>query len=60
MPNPHYNTGNASPYSTGLPGASLTSTSVDPQTKSSQLLWDEVSALLDMHTILGLVLMCVS
>lgn len=32
---------NASPYSTGLPGASLTSTSVDPQTQSSQLLWDE-------------------
>ncbi|EKM61222.1 uncharacterized protein PHACADRAFT_247695 [Phanerochaete carnosa HHB-10118-sp] len=32
---------NASPYSTGLPGASLTSTSVDPQTRSSQLLWDE-------------------
>lgn len=34
--------GNASPYSTGLPGASLTSTSVDPQIQSSQLLWDEV------------------
>ncbi|GJE85737.1 cyclophilin-like protein [Phanerochaete sordida] len=32
---------NASPYSTGLPGASLTSTSVDPQTQTSQLLWDE-------------------
>ncbi|TFK77208.1 cyclophilin-like protein [Pluteus cervinus] len=32
---------NASPYSTGLPGASLTSTSVDPQTTSSKLLWDE-------------------
>ncbi|KAF8647909.1 hypothetical protein AX16_006441 [Volvariella volvacea WC 439] len=32
---------NISPYSSGLPGASLTSTSVDPQTASSQLLWDE-------------------
>ncbi|KAM6498398.1 Cyclophilin-like domain containing protein [Amanita muscaria] len=32
---------NVSPYSTGLPGASLTSTSIDPQTKSSKLLWDE-------------------
>lgn len=35
--------GNISPYSSGLPGASLTSTSVDPQTQSAQLLWDEVS-----------------
>jgi peptidyl-prolyl cis-trans isomerase-like protein 2 len=26
-----------------MPGASLTSTSVDPQTASSKLLWDEVS-----------------
>ena len=34
--------GNVSPYSTGLPGASLTSTSVDPQISSSKLLWDEV------------------
>lgn len=34
--------GNVSPYSSGAPGASLTSTSVDPQTQSSQLLWDEV------------------
>lgn len=33
--------GNISPYSTGAPGASLTSTSVDPQTQSSKLLWDE-------------------
>lgn len=33
--------GNVSPYSTGAPGASLTSTSVDPQTQSSKLLWDE-------------------
>ncbi|KAJ2919248.1 hypothetical protein MD484_g1125, partial [Candolleomyces efflorescens] len=34
--------GNISPYSTGLPGASLTSTSVDPNTQgNSQLLWDE-------------------
>ncbi|THG99891.1 hypothetical protein EW026_g2537 [Hermanssonia centrifuga] len=32
---------NVSPYSTGLPGASLTSTSVDPLTQSSQLVWDE-------------------
>lgn len=34
-------TGNASPYSSGMPGASLTSTSVDPQTSASTLLWDE-------------------
>ncbi|KAF8898859.1 cyclophilin-like domain-containing protein [Infundibulicybe gibba] len=32
---------NVSPYSNGLPGASLTSTSVDPQTESSKLVWDE-------------------
>ncbi|KAH7928514.1 cyclophilin-like protein [Leucogyrophana mollusca] len=32
---------NVSPYSSGAPGASLTSTSVDPQVKSAQLLWDE-------------------
>ncbi|KAJ7125695.1 cyclophilin-like domain-containing protein [Mycena crocata] len=33
---------NVSPYSSGLPGASLTSTSVDPsQTVSSKLVWDE-------------------
>ncbi|OJA16217.1 hypothetical protein AZE42_00102 [Rhizopogon vesiculosus] len=32
---------NISPYSSGAPGASLTSTSVDPQTQNSQLLWDE-------------------
>ncbi|KAF9462124.1 peptidylprolyl isomerase-like protein 2 [Collybia nuda] len=33
---------NVSPYSSGMPGASLTSTSVDPQTtSSSKLLWDE-------------------
>ncbi|KAH0590867.1 Peptidyl-prolyl cis-trans isomerase-like 2 [Termitomyces sp. J132] len=32
---------NISPYSSGLPGASLTSTSVDPSTASSKLLWDE-------------------
>ncbi|TBU34614.1 cyclophilin-like protein [Dichomitus squalens] len=38
---------NASPYSTGLPGASLTSTSVDPQTQSSQLLWDEEELMFD-------------
>lgn len=35
-------TGNASPYSTGLPGASLTSTSVDPHTATSTALFDEV------------------
>ncbi|KAH9846806.1 cyclophilin-like protein [Lenzites betulinus] len=38
---------NASPYSTGLPGASLTSTSVDPQIQSSQLLWDEEELMFD-------------
>ncbi|KAG6818032.1 hypothetical protein H0H87_009187 [Tephrocybe sp. NHM501043] len=33
---------NVSPYSSGLPGASLTSTSVDPSTTgSAKLLWDE-------------------
>ncbi|KAJ7492732.1 cyclophilin-like domain-containing protein [Mycena latifolia] len=33
---------NVSPYSSGLPGASLTSTSVDPQSAgSSKLVWDE-------------------
>ncbi|KIJ68568.1 hypothetical protein HYDPIDRAFT_82284 [Hydnomerulius pinastri MD-312] len=32
---------NISPYSSGAPGASLTSTSVDPQSQSSKLLWDE-------------------
>ncbi|TFY77216.1 hypothetical protein EWM64_g6796 [Hericium alpestre] len=32
---------NVSPYSSGLPGASLTSTSIDPQTQSSKLVWDE-------------------
>ncbi|TFY71440.1 hypothetical protein EVG20_g1564 [Dentipellis fragilis] len=32
---------NVSPYSSGLPGASLTSTSVDPQTGSAKLVWDE-------------------
>jgi peptidyl-prolyl cis-trans isomerase-like protein 2 len=34
--------GNISPYSSGAPGASLTSTSVDPQTATSRLIWDEV------------------
>ena len=38
--------GNISPYSTGLPGASLTSTSVDPQLSSSKLVWDEVWVLI--------------
>lgn len=33
--------GNVSPYSSGLPGASLTSTSVDPTTQTSRLVWDE-------------------
>ncbi|KAK0233006.1 cyclophilin-like domain-containing protein [Armillaria fumosa] len=32
---------NISPYSSGLPGASLTSTSVDPQTGPTNLVWDE-------------------
>ncbi|KAK2461673.1 hypothetical protein APHAL10511_006136 [Amanita phalloides] len=32
---------NISPYSTGLPGAALTSTSIDPHTATSKLLWDE-------------------
>ncbi|KAI0348395.1 cyclophilin-like protein [Trametopsis cervina] len=32
---------NISPYSSGLPGASLTSTSVDPTAAGTQLLWDE-------------------
>lgn len=34
-------TGNVSPYSSGLPGASLTSTSVDPTLQTSRLVWDE-------------------
>ncbi|OSX67366.1 hypothetical protein POSPLADRAFT_1130482 [Postia placenta MAD-698-R-SB12] len=38
---------NISPYSTGLPGASLTSTSIDPQTKTSQLVWDEEELMFD-------------
>ncbi|GJJ08795.1 hypothetical protein Clacol_003014 [Clathrus columnatus] len=38
---------NASPYSTGLPGASLTSTSVDPHTASSTALWDEEELMFD-------------
>ena len=37
----HVLKGNVSPYSSGLPGASLTSTSVDPTTRTSRLLWDE-------------------
>jgi hypothetical protein len=36
--------GNISPYSSGAPGASLTSTSVDPQTATARLVWDEVCA----------------
>ncbi|KIM75366.1 hypothetical protein PILCRDRAFT_827277 [Piloderma croceum F 1598] len=32
---------NVSPYSTGMPGASLTSTSIDPQLSTSKLVWDE-------------------
>jgi len=32
---------NVSPYSSGLPGASLTSTSVEFQAEGAQLLWDE-------------------
>jgi hypothetical protein len=38
----HPGSGNISPYSSGAPGASLTSTSVDPQTATSRLVWDEV------------------
>lgn len=38
---------NISPYSTGLAGASLTSTSVAPQTQNSQLLWDEEELMFD-------------
>ncbi|THH33507.1 hypothetical protein EUX98_g643 [Antrodiella citrinella] len=38
---------NVSPYSTGLPGASLTSTSVDPHTQTSQLVWDEEEIMFD-------------
>ncbi|TRM66457.1 cyclophilin-like domain-containing protein [Schizophyllum amplum] len=42
---------NVSPYSSGAPGASLTSTSVDPQTQSSKLLWDEEELMFeDFHT----------
>src|ERR1700722_10303010 len=43
--------GNISPYSSGASGASLTSTSVDPQA-SSKLLWDEVSHLLVKSSII--------
>ena len=32
---------NASPFSSGLPGASLTSTSIDPHTASTPALFDE-------------------
>ncbi|KAF9455032.1 peptidylprolyl isomerase-like protein 2 [Macrolepiota fuliginosa MF-IS2] len=32
---------NISPYSSGLPGAALTSTSIDPHIQSAKLLWDE-------------------
>ncbi|EIN14110.1 cyclophilin-like protein [Punctularia strigosozonata HHB-11173 SS5] len=32
---------NVSPYSSGLPGASLTSTSIDPTTQGTKLVWDE-------------------
>ena len=39
-------TGNISPYSSGMAGASLTSTSVDiSEASSSKLLWDEVCAI---------------
>ncbi|KAF8585515.1 cyclophilin-like protein [Ramaria rubella] len=38
---------NASPYSTGLPGASLTSTSVDPHTETSIALFDEEELMFD-------------
>jgi peptidyl-prolyl cis-trans isomerase-like protein 2 len=36
-----------SPYSTGLPGASLTSTSIDPQTEAAPALWDEEELMFD-------------
>ena len=49
QPHKTHHVGNASPYSTGLPGASLTSTSVDPQTQSSQLLWDEVCRMISCN-----------
>ena len=39
--------GNVSPYSTGLPGASLTSTSIDPQTEVVPALWDEEELMFD-------------
>ncbi|KAF8523093.1 cyclophilin-like domain-containing protein [Hysterangium stoloniferum] len=38
---------NASPYSTGRPGASLTSTSVDPHTATSTALFDEEELMFD-------------
>jgi peptidyl-prolyl cis-trans isomerase-like 2 len=36
-----------SPYSTGLPGASLTSTSIDPFTEAAPALWDEEELMFD-------------
>ncbi|KAF8634419.1 hypothetical protein AX15_000870 [Amanita polypyramis BW_CC] len=41
---------NISPYSTGLPGASLTSTSIDPHTSTSNLLWDEEELMFEDFT----------
>lgn len=38
---------NISPYSTGLPGASLTSTSIDPHTSSSAAMFDEEELMYD-------------
>jgi peptidyl-prolyl cis-trans isomerase-like protein 2 len=45
--------GNISPYSSGAPGASLTSTSVDPQTATSRLVWDEVCTRNTVHCYLS-------
>jgi peptidyl-prolyl cis-trans isomerase-like 2 len=38
---------NVSPYSSGLPGASLTSTSIDPHTASTPALFDEEELMFD-------------
>jgi peptidyl-prolyl cis-trans isomerase-like protein 2 len=38
---------NASPFSSGLPGASLTSTSIDPHTASTPALFDEEELMFD-------------
>jgi peptidyl-prolyl cis-trans isomerase-like 2 len=38
---------NASPFSSGLPGASLTSTSIDPHTASTPAMFDEEELMFD-------------